>query len=85
MSFFFSDFGASDFCSDLGASAGSAFFSRTGVPAALIASTSCGFFMEPAPLMPRPFAIAFRSATSMVERPPARFLGAVVASGVSVT
>ena len=56
--------------------AGSGFFSRTGVPAALIASTSCGFFMEPAPLMPRPFAIAFRSATSMVERPPARFLGA---------
>ncbi len=64
---------------------GSGLFSRTGVPAALIASTSCGFFMEPAPLMPRPFAIAFRSATSMVERPPARFLGAVVASGVSVT
>jgi hypothetical protein len=52
----------------------------------LIASTSCGFFMEPAPLMPRPPAIAFRSATSMVLSPPLRFFGAVlVGSLVSVT
>ena len=39
--------------------------------AALIASTSCAFFMEPAPRMPRPPAIDFRSASSMELSPPA--------------
>jgi len=43
--------------------------------AALIASTSCAFFMEPAPRIPRPPAIDFRSASSMELSPPDRFLG----------
>ena len=38
--------------------------------AALMASTSWAFFIEPAPLMPRPPAIDFRSASSIVLRPP---------------
>ena len=42
--------------------------------AALIASTSCAFFMEPAPVMPMPPAIALRSASSMELSPPPRFL-----------
>ncbi len=59
-----------------------------------MASTSCAFFMEPVPRMPRPPAIDFRSASSMVLSPPDRFLGAAdavlpasdeVGSMVSVT
>ena len=42
--------------------------------AALIASTSCAFFMPPAPAMPMPPAIDFRSASSMELSPPPRFL-----------
>ena len=42
--------------------------------AALIASISCAFFIEPAPEMPMPPAIAFRSASSMELSPPPRFL-----------
>ncbi len=38
-----------------------------------MASTSWAFFMEPAPLMPRPPATCLRSASSMVLSPP-RFL-----------
>ena len=53
--------------------------------AALIASTSCAFFMEPAPLMPMPPAIALRSASSMELSPPPRFFaGAADASGAAV-
>ena len=69
---------------------------RSDVPpdwAALMASTSCAFFMEPAPRMPRPPAIDFRSASSMVLSPPDSFFGGaawepaseVVGSMVSVT
>ncbi len=70
-------------------------FERPGPPdwAALMASTSWAFFMEPAPLMPRPPAIDFRSASSMVLSPPDFFFGVaarlpaaeVVGSMVSVT
>ena len=48
--------------------------------AALIASTSWAFFIEPAPAMPMPPAIALRSASSMELSPPPRFLGAEPAS-----
>ena len=49
-----------------------------------MASTSCAFFMEPAPVMPRPPAIALRSASSMELSPPPRFFaGAADASGGS--
>ena len=43
--------------------------------AALMASTSCAFFIEPAPGMPRPPAIDFRSASSMELSPPASSWG----------
>ena len=53
--------------------------------AALIASTSCAFFMEPAPAIPMPAAMDFRSAISMELSPPPRFFGAPVwASGAAV-
>jgi hypothetical protein len=56
----------------------------------LIASTSCAFFIDPAPGMPRPAAIDLRSARSIELRPAdleAAFLTgfSVVAEGVSVT
>ncbi len=51
--------------------------------ASLIAWISCGFFMEPAPLMPRPLAIALRSATSMVLSPPLRFFAAPVGASAA--
>ena len=41
-----------------------------------MASTSWAFFIEPAPRMPRPPAIDFRSASSMELSPPVFFLGA---------
>ena len=47
---------------------------RAPVWAALMASTSCAFFMLPAPAMPMPPAIDFRSAISMELSPPPRFL-----------
>ena len=58
-----------------------------------MALTSSAFFIEPAPEMPRPPAIAFRSAISIELSPPLRFFGAdepasgavVVESRVSVT
>ena len=61
--------------------------------AALMALTSSAFFIEPAPEIPRPPAIAFRSAISIELSPPPRFFGAdvpasgavVVESRVSVT
>jgi hypothetical protein len=40
-----------------------------------MASTSCAFFMEPAPRMPSPPAIDFRSASSMALSPPDFFFG----------
>jgi hypothetical protein len=40
----------------------------------LIASTSWAFFIEPAPEMPSPEAIAFRSAMSRELSPPPRLL-----------
>jgi hypothetical protein len=57
-----------------------------------MASTSCAFFMDPAPLMPRPPAIDFRSASRRELSPPDRFFeppfdadSAAVDSMVSVT
>jgi hypothetical protein len=59
----------------------------------LIASRSWAFFIEPAPGMPMPPAIALRSANSIELSPPPRFfpeagaspVGAVPGSMVSVT
>ena len=51
--------------------------------AALMASTSCAFFMEPAPDMPMPAAIDLRSARSMELSPPPRFLALGVAESVT--
>ena len=45
-----------------------------------MASTSWAFFMEPVPRMPRPPAIDFRSASSMVLSPPDFFFGAGAAA-----
>ena len=53
------------------------------VCAALIASISWAFFMEPLPEIPMPPAIAFRSARSMELSPPERFLEAAAAAGAS--
>ena len=41
-----------------------------------MASTSCAFFIEPAPATPSPAAIDFRSARSMELSPPERFFAA---------
>ena len=49
--------------------------------AALMASTSWAFFIEPAPRMPRPPAIDFRSARSIELSPPDFFLGADARAG----
>ena len=54
--------------------------------AALMASTSCAFFIEPAPAMPMPPAIDLRSASSIEPRPPdfeAFRAGFVAASGAA--
>ena len=48
-----------------------------------MASTSCAFFMEPAPEMPMPAAIDLRSARSMELSPPPRFLALGVAESVT--
>jgi hypothetical protein len=58
-----------------------------------MASTSWAFFIEPAPAMPMPWAIDFRSAISIELSPPPRLRAeasaeevlAVVELGVSVT